>query len=375
LGSPNPPCASTMTASSKDAGPNLLGVPMKWVSLLMLVAQTVSVVFAMRLSRTVQVDGLRYLNTTAVCCSEVVKLICSFVFLTQEKGSIGSACDLVRHQFTGKLTDTLKVSVPGLLYTLQNNLLFIALSNLSGAVYQVTYQLKILTTALLSVIILRKKLGPEKWAALLTLTLGVTFIQLPRSSGDDQDTPAPAPASGNAIVGLVAVLSACMTSGLAGVYLEKILKQTDASIWLRNIQLAFFGAVVGFGAAMVQDGSKIMTDGFLQGYSGLVWTVIMLQAVGGLVVAAVLKYADNILKCFGNALSIIISCLLSGALLHEFEPDKLFVLGTMLVLLATSMYSLGVPKSLQVLWNRQIGESFKTKVDSDAGPASRNAAV
>jgi len=93
------------------------------------------------------------------------------------------------------------------------------------------------------------------------------------------------------------------------------------------------------------------------------------------VVAAVLKYADNILKCFGNALSIIISCLLSGALLHEFEPDKLFVLGTMLVLLATSMYSLGVPKSLQVLWNRQIGESFKTKVDSDAGPASRNAAV
>merc|ERR1719362_2012691 len=268
-----------------------------------------------------------------------------------------------------------KVSVPGLLYTLQNNLLFVALSNLSGAVYQVTYQLKILTTALLSVMILGKSLGPTKWAALLTLTLGVTSIQMPRSSGDDDtpDTSAPAPASGNAAVGLIAVLSACITSGLAGVYLEKILKQTDASIWLRNIQLAFFGAVVGFGAAMVQDGSKIMTDGFLQGYSGLVWTVIMLQAVGGLVVAAVLKYADNILKCFGNAVSIIISCLLSGALLHEFEPDKLFVLGTMLVLLATTMYSIGVPQSLQMLWNRQLGDSFKAKVDNEspALPAAR----
>lgn len=39
---------------------------------------------------------------------------------------------------------------------MQNNLLFISLSNLSGAVYQVTYQLKILTTAVLSVVILGK---------------------------------------------------------------------------------------------------------------------------------------------------------------------------------------------------------------------------
>jgi len=348
---------------------------MKWVSLLMLVAQTVSVVFAMRLSRTVQVDGLRYLNTTAVCCSEIVKFVCSFIFLAQEKRSIGSAALAVRQHFTANVTETLKVSVPGLLYTLQNNLLFVALSNLSGAVYQVTYQLKILTTALLSVMILGKTLGPTKWTALLTLTLGVTFIQMPRSAADAEDTPAPAPATGNAAVGLIAVLSACVTSGLAGVYLEKILKQTDASIWLRNIQLAFFGAVVGFGGAMVQDGNKIIADGFLQGYNGLVWTVIMLQAVGGLVVAAVLKYADNILKCFGNAVSIIISCLLSGALLHEFEPDKLFVLGTMLVLLATTMYSIGVPQSLQMLWNRQLGDSFKSKVDDDAGAASPKAAV
>ena len=38
-------------------------------------------------------------------------------------------------------------------------------------------------------------------------------------------------------VGLVAVLTACCSSGFSGVYFEKILKGTKPSIWIRNIQL------------------------------------------------------------------------------------------------------------------------------------------
>jgi len=321
---------------------------MKWVSLLMLVAQTVSVVFAMRLSRTRATEGPRYLNTTAVFFSEVLKLLCSFVFLSHEQGNVTSAARTVAKTFTRSGIELLKVSVPSLLYTVQNNLLFISLSNLSGAVYQVTYQLKILTTAVLSVIILGKSLGLEKWCALFILFAGVALIQLPRG-----ETKASSPSGGNAAVGLAAVLSACATSGLAGVYLEKILKQTDSSIWMRNIQLAFFGGILAYIGCYMQDGDQIRQDGFLQGYSSLVWAVIALQAVGGLVVAAVLKYADNILKCFGNALSIVISCLMSAALLQEFDPDILFVLGTLLVLVATTLYSLGVPAELKRLIIRE----------------------
>ena len=45
-----------------------------------------------------------------------------------------------------------------------------------------------------------------------------------------------------------------------------------------------------------------------------------IQALGGLIVAAVMKYADNILKGFAAALSIILSSLTSYLLLNDFLP-------------------------------------------------------
>jgi len=49
----------------------------------------------------------------------------------------------------------------------------------------------------------------------------------------------------------------------------------------------------------------------LQGFDGVVWMVVLLNSCGGLLVAAVMKYADNIVKCFAAALAILSGTLIS----------------------------------------------------------------
>ena len=92
--------------------------------------------------------------------------------------SVGGLVNQLNVDIFEKPLETLKLLIPAGLYTLQNNLLFVALSNLDAATYQVTYQLKILTTALFSVLMLGRKLDSFKWVSLLILMAGVSLVQV-----------------------------------------------------------------------------------------------------------------------------------------------------------------------------------------------------
>jgi solute carrier family 35 (UDP-sugar transporter), member A1/2/3 len=139
-------------------------------------------------------------------------------------------------------------------------------------------------------------------------------------------------------IGLVAVLCAACTSGFSGVYFEKILKGATTSLWLRNVQMGLPSVIVAFLTVYATDAAAVSRQGFLGGYTPIVWTVVTVQAVGGLIVAVVVKYADNVLKVFATSFSIVISCVLS-AIFFDFHATFGFVVGASLVLLATIMYS------------------------------------
>ena len=170
-------------------------------------------------------------------------------------------------------------------------------------------------------IMLSRKLSALKWGSLLVLFAGVALVQVQNISVSSKSGQ-----SQNGFLGLFAVIVSCLSSGFAGVYFEKMLKGSDASVWLRNVQLGIFGSTTAVIGMLLTDGAAIVQKGFFFAYTPLVFLVVFQQAIGGLIVALVLRYADNILKVFATSLSIILSCTAS-VLLFDYHITLKFTLG------------------------------------------------
>ncbi|KDE07009.1 hypothetical protein MVLG_02744 [Microbotryum lychnidis-dioicae p1A1 Lamole] len=255
-------------------------------------------------------------------------------------------------------SDCWKLSIPACLYVIQNNLQFVAASNLDVPTFQVTYNLKILTTALFSVILLRKRLSAKKWLALFFLAAGVGVVQLQSTAAKGGSGEVAGHAQLDRFKGLVAVGAACMTSGLAGVYFELVLKGSKVDLWVRNVQLSFFSLLPALLPVFFPDftlfggGSSVTTPVVAESrplfaYFGLwAWAVVLIQVVGGLVTALVIKFSDNIMKGFATSLAIILS-FIAGMILFNFRVTPAFLVGTCIVVGATYLYNQPDPKPRQ----------------------------
>ena len=121
---------------------------------------------------------------------------------------------------------------------------------------------------------LGKKLTRQQWLALALLTFGIGIVQMQIQEPSLVKVQVYQESTLNAssvitqsfvveqreqsyLLGLVSIAIACVMSGFAGVYFEKLLKHTQPSIYLRNIQLSMIGIVIGIVMAMIKDGAKV----------------------------------------------------------------------------------------------------------------------
>jgi len=175
----------------------------------------------------------------------------------------------------------------------------------------------------------------HQWISVFLLAFGIALVQFPTG---DSGTKNVENAMADKIIGVIAVSIACILSGMAGVYFEKILKKSKVTLWARNVQLSLFSIIPGyFVGVLLMDGETVKERGFFGGYTR--WTIlaILLQAFGGILVAVVVKYADNILKGFATSISIILSCVIS-IFVFDFNITIIFMVGCVLVMYATYLY-------------------------------------
>ncbi|KAI1436470.1 UDP-galactose transporter [Xylaria sp. CBS 124048] len=417
--------------------PTLFGLPLKQVSLISLTFQNSAATLMAHYTRTMPTfDDHRYFTSTAIFLTELIKLTISLTFAISEVSTTLAPTtpatvmfqQIYMSVFRG---DGWKLAIPATLYTLQNTLQYVAVENLEPVHYQVVLQLKILMTAIFTVLILGKPLSYHKWIALIILTIGVSFVSIPSASWDDsafttldttdqsyprsaheigqvggdlgavareltrRGTESVANASqllakrsasyegiqedqdtlpiGNYSIGISAALVVATLSSLTGVFFEKVLKdpQSSASVWIRNIQLSFYSIISAFlFGVLFKDGDEILTHGFFIGYSWVVWSMILLQAGGGILASLCIKYADNIAKNFATSISIVISFVFTLCFFVASEITPTFILGTALVFLATYLYAASPGRQRQRLPPISIVNYEKTTVDVVSTPQS-----
>jgi hypothetical protein len=165
-----------------------------------------------------------------------------------------------------------------------------------------------------------------------------------RSAGSEKEV-----GYGLFLFGIVLVLAASLISGLAGVSNELLLKNRDKDVglWRKNIWTYQWGVIFNtFGllasyAYGSDDGafsSFALLSELFRGYDKWVCAMICITALLGISVSMIMKYFDNVVKCFGGSL-ILYSTTVASMFIFGSQVDAAFVLGLLVYSVSSYFYA------------------------------------
>lgn len=290
------------------------------------------------LMRFVMQGRPKFLKSAAVIGSECTKLTLSLLYiLLVERKPFSSVVQYFRDDWK----NTLLVAVPASAYNLQTSLEYVALANLDAAMFSVLVQTKLLFTATFAAVFLRKKLKVIQVISLVLLTVGVMlcnmkFDKTKVTSEEEQNTTK----------GIAATLGIALSSGFASVYTEKVIKTHrqespvtgSYSLAYTQVQLAAMSLLtIGLYACII-DFREIVEYGLFYNFTPGAYVTVLNSALGGLIVATVLKYADSVVKGFATAISVVLTGMLSMAFFGT-HLHGVYVMGVINIIIAVFLYN------------------------------------
>ena len=337
-----------------------------------------------------------HLSLVLIIDIEIIKLVVSYLFLRldSELSNKVSIFNLYSLLLRGK-----KLIILVLLYSIANTIPFYAVKLIGAPIFTVIMQLKIFATAGFSTCMLGREYSSTKWRALVLLVIGCILVSSPiinqstinsntlKPSQQQQGEEEEGIISGNdllkeeeekitinnsflslisifislfgsGIFGLFITLIQASISGFTAVYFERLLKDKDddTTIWERNFQLAFYSIIILLATVMYEQiGSELPTtinstsssssssdssqSSLFHNWTYLAFIIAFLQALGGLLVAGTLRYADSVLKCFATAVSIVLTSIIGYFFLGNVV-DLIVTLGYCVTVISIFNYTL-----------------------------------
>jgi hypothetical protein len=208
--------------------------------------------------------------------------------------------------------DCLLFAIPGLLYMLDNNVVFVILEYIDAAQLSALWNSKTIITAVLMRCLLGRKYRSSQWAALGLLTLGLTLSQmnhlLPaarRCAADDESSHC-AVTRRALLIGTLLTLGACSLVSIANVAEERMLKAAlETPLYCQNVVLYSWGVFFNVLALVCRSALSLDETPFA-GFDLLALSVVGTQAASGILISATFKHVNNIAALFAHAMSMIL---------------------------------------------------------------------
>ena len=365
------------------------------------------------LMRYTQLHNRDYSSAVAVLLQETaVKLPCIIILFLMEAGGTPSRALLaLRDDAIQHPSAWLHIAVPAVLYTLQNNSMYIGYAHIGPAMGMLIYQSKILWTAIFSVLLLGRQLSKQQWLAVALLATGVVCVLALSSTSsstrerihvdakemrhhhlyamrhghvhNSSHTHAygisgrqlhstqrseVTPSSQNGFIGSAAFLFAALCTSGGSVYFESMIKARAASsasafapngvekaglLWLRSLQLCIYASAIAATGVLLVPDRAITERGLLHGFGLLPWLCVVWNGAGGLIVAICMKHADNIRRSFAQGIAILLGAIGSYAC-FGLQLSAGFTIGASLILLANLLYADALRLRMPACWTGSL---------------------
>lgn len=294
--------------------------------------------------------GTSYLEILLL--SEFFKLFASLYFMYNDSNNLGISINLRSISTLLRSGTSFKMMILAGIYGFMNILSFAALYYIGPGEFICFAQLKILSTALCSYLFLGTLLSGAKIRALLLLVIGLMLVISPALLADETAEPKVLElyqtSASEKMFGYGAVLLEVFLGGLASVNFEKVLKSTveSVSIWERNFQLSVFSIGIFLALIFYRNGWQFVFVGF----NTFAILTALIIAIGGILVALTLKYADSIMKTIAVSGAIVLTTL-CGFLFFNAPLSLTIILGICTAIIAIINYTLDyeLPSNLNTL--------------------------